>query len=391
MTDRPTVPGSLTGREPRLSQTTGGGKRLSLRGLANLLSSLDPSQISLEAAEAALHSTTFFVRYNAAQMLAKRADREARLTLQKVLETGDAPTRATAVRHLYPFSWFSVEATLTAALQDEDSRVREGAVYALCDMRQTAAFHLLATALQQESDSVRLAAAWGLRECADPEAVPVLAAVLKANDPAVRVQALEALGANGTSEAAAVTRTAFTDPDPEVQYAAVLTILELRGELSLGEVADLIAERRGEARAAVMRGLFHATNYLGIDLAHDEATDAVIDALEDALHENSPAVRIAAVWPLAWLRLPRTNALLSRAYAEEPDEAAKATMLKILVSLMVDGAEPLLEAALHSDQVLVREMAAQIMRDRGGRAAVRYDESDTARHGLSTPHMGEDD
>jgi hypothetical protein len=55
MTDRPTIPGSLTGREPRLSKTTGGGKRLSSRGLANLLSALNPDQISPEVAEAALH------------------------------------------------------------------------------------------------------------------------------------------------------------------------------------------------------------------------------------------------------------------------------------------------------------------------------------------------
>jgi HEAT repeat protein len=69
----------ITGREPRLVTSGGrGARRLSLRGVANMLTMLPPEAITMDAAEAALRSEGFFVRYNAAKMLARRGDRDAR-------------------------------------------------------------------------------------------------------------------------------------------------------------------------------------------------------------------------------------------------------------------------------------------------------------------------
>ncbi|MEO0563228.1 MAG: hypothetical protein AAF125_14060, partial [Chloroflexota bacterium] len=56
----------ITGREPRLTIVGGRGeRRLSLRGVATMLNMLPPEAISMDAAEAALRSEDFFVRYNA--------------------------------------------------------------------------------------------------------------------------------------------------------------------------------------------------------------------------------------------------------------------------------------------------------------------------------------
>jgi HEAT repeat protein len=354
-----------------------------------MLNALPPEAISLEAAAAALRSPAFFVRYNAAVMLAKRGDRDARMVMQEALAEGEVPTRATVARQLYAFSWFAAKPLIRRALADSDSRVREGAVYALCDMGDLNAYQLLTEALQHETDTVRSAAAWGLRECEDPAAVPVLAAVLKAKDPDVRVHALEVLGVNGSPEAVPLTAANLHDSDPDVQYAATLSLLELIGENALPDLADLIRQSGGASREAILRGLFHATNYLGMEIRDDETGNAVLDMLEIATHDELPGARMAAAWPLAWIRVERAPALLKAAYEREQDSEVKAHYMRVAVSLMSAVGDDLFQDALHSTDVQVREVAQEIERARSGHPIPHYDASDTQRHGLSTPHLEE--
>jgi HEAT repeat protein len=383
------ISGVITGREPRLStgHSKQGERRLSLRGLATMLNALPPEAVSLEAVAAALRSPAFFVRYNAAVVLARRGDRDARVVMQEALTEGEAPTRATVARQLYAFSWFAAEPLIRGALADSDPRVREGAVYALCDMGDLNAYQLLAEALQHETDTVRSAAAWGLRECEDPAAVPVLAAVLKAKDPDVRVQALETLGVNGSPEAVPLTAASLHDPDPDVQYAATLSLLELVGESALPDLADLIRQSGGASREAILRGLFHATNYLGIEIGDDAVGSAVLDALEVAMQDDLPDVRMAAAWPLAWIRAEHAPALLRAAYEREQDSEVRAHIMRVAVSLMSVVGDDLFRDALHSTDSLVRQVAQEIEQARSGHAIPHYDAGDTRRHGLSTPRL----
>lgn len=339
MNDTTTV--ILTGREPRLSERADarGGWRLSLRGLATMLNVLPPESVALDAVAAALRSKEFYVRYNAGQLLARRGDRAARLVLQDALGADDPRTRASAARHLYGFSWFTAEPLFRQALGDADSRVREAAVYALCDLRQLEACRLLTSALQHEEDGVRAAAAWGLRDCQDPAAVPVMEAVLLAKDPDVRVAALEALGASDTPEALPVVRRAIdADAEPDVIYAAGLSLLELAGAACLAEVAALVAAREGREREALLRALFHATNYLKIDVTGSAAADALVAALDLALADPLPQTRLAAVFPLAWLRRDDTPPILKAAYARETDVETRAEMRRVIASLMDETA-----------------------------------------------------
>ncbi|GAB4553940.1 MAG: hypothetical protein OHK0023_23530 [Anaerolineae bacterium] len=389
MTNKTEIPGTITGREPRLSRqhSTHGTRRLSLRGLASMLHALPPDQISLEVAEAALRSDVFFVRYNAAVMLSKRADRDARIVMENVLKTAEAPSRASAARHLGGFSWYTAEPLLRIALADSDSRVREGAIYALCDMHELEGYRLMAEALANETDFVRSAAAWGLRECQDAAAVPALAQVLKAEDPEVRAHGLESLGANGTYEAVPLAKQALYDPASEVQYAATLTLLELIGENGLSVLIEVLPSQTDPSKAAILRGLFHASNYLGIDIASDEACPAVLEALEAAITSEAPELREAAVWVAAWMRLERAEAIWQQAYRQERNLTLKAQMLRIVVSLMANGAEELLAAEQTSEEIPVREMAVFIATTRT--TVATYDTTDTARHGLSVPHLGD--
>lgn len=371
---------TITGREPRLATSAGkpGHRRLSLRRLATMVNVLPPEAISLDAAAEMLRNDEFFVRYNAARMLGRRGDRDARLIMQDVLNTGEAPSRASVVRHLYGFSWFAAEPLISQALKDPDHRVREGVIYALCDMRELRAYQLMIEVLKDEEDDVRAAAAWGLRDCQDSAAVPVLQIVLEAEDPDVRIKALEALGQNDTPEAMPIVRNAMKDPDPDVKYAATLSLLELAGEQWLQELSGIIGRTSGETLQQVLRGFFHATNYLKIDISTSKAADLLIDALETALLDDMPAVREAVIWPLAWMRHARTATILRQAYRRERDSAIKAQIVRVTTSLMAENTEAgdtvavaneILEDARQSSDPVVRNVAEEIARNRAGASA----------------------
>ena len=59
-----------------------------------MLNILPPESISLTAATEALQHQDFFVRYNAATLLRRRGDRDARLIMQEVLAQGESRSRA---------------------------------------------------------------------------------------------------------------------------------------------------------------------------------------------------------------------------------------------------------------------------------------------------------
>jgi HEAT repeat protein len=350
---------TITGREPRLAYKKG-HYRLSLRGLGTMLNILPPQAISLDAAEAALRNKDFYVRYNAARLLRRRGDRDARIIMEDALMNGEVPTRASVARELYGFSWYSAEPLLKQALKDEDVRVHECAVYALCDLRELRGYQLLVEILPQENDHVKASAAWGLHNCQDPEAVPVLQVALTATDPDVRVKVLEALGANDTPEALPVVRGALDDADPEVQYAATLSLVELQGETGFPEIADLIENTAGSKRQQILRGFFHATNYLLLNVAATPAADIVLNALEKALLDPAGEARLAAVWPLAWMRHPRAPHILKHAYDIEHDSENKARIVKIAYNLMSEVREEILRDASQSSDEVVKESAEQI-------------------------------
>jgi len=110
-------------------------------------------------------------------------------------------------------------------------------------------------------------------------------------------------------------------------------------------------------RRAILRGLFHATNYMGIDSAGSPAAGRLIDALETALHDPLPAARRAATMQLAWMRHPRAEAALLRGFHGEPDSTTRAQMLANIVNLMSPLARPLLEESLCSADIIVRQTA----------------------------------
>jgi HEAT repeat protein len=335
---------------------------LSLRGLSVMLNILPPENVSLDALAEALRSADFNVRYTAAELLASRGDRDARRVLGEVLEHATPAQRASAATHLYRFSWFTAGPLLRQALQDPEPRVRESAVYALCRMRGEEAYALMREFLPSQGDEIKLAAAWGLSKDPDPQMVSVLGIVFQATGPGVQVKALEVLGATGSPEAIPLARQGIAEPDPDVQYAATLSYLELAGEACLPDLAGLITNTHGWSRQAILRGFFHATNYRFIDLGRSSAADLVLDALEMALSDDLTEARLAAAMPLAWMRHPRAEQILARAFRQERDPQTRARMLNVAVDLMSPINQELLGEAQGDPDPAVREMANYLIK-----------------------------
>ncbi len=326
------------------------------------LNMLPAQSIPLPVLTEALHSDAFYVRYAAAQKLAERADRDARLLADALLKDESAPTRASVARSLHAFSWYSAEPLFRVALADADHRVREAAVYALCALNDLAGFQLLAQQLLAETDEVRMAAAWGLRDCQDVAALPCLEAILRADDPEVRVKGLEALGGSELDEALPIVRQMMNDRDPAVIYAATLSLIELAGDSCFEELSAVITRTKGAALQEIMRGFFHATNYLKIEVGTAKSINTLIDALENALWDESAAARLAAIWPLAWIRHPRVSGVIREAFRREPDSAAKIQMLRVTFALAATVADELLAEAIRSADVGLRAVAEKIER-----------------------------
>jgi HEAT repeat protein len=380
----------ITGREPSLAlQVTDTGKRrLSLRRLGTLLNVLPPDKVALDAIAEMLRSDDFFVRYNAAKLLSKRADRDSRVLMEDALKNGQPRTRATVARHLVGFTWFSAEPLLRHALKDSDPRVRSGAIYALCDIKDLNAYNLMAEALVNEADEVREAAAFGLRETQDAAALPILKLVLQAKDADVRIKGLEALGMCGLPQAMPIVREAMFDPEPSVKYAATLSLLELAGEGWLDELSGIVGRTSGETLEQVLLALFHATNYLKIDMAKSRSADLMLDALETALLDESRAVRMAAVWPLAWMRHNRTPDILKKTYRLEADDEVKAHIVRVSAGLMSTASDEILQDALQHPSDKVRAAARKVQEERQrARGPISFDENAYQGEAFNRSHL----
>lgn len=389
--ERKQIPMSqLNGREPRLASGSleKGKRRLSLRRLGTLLNVLPPDSVALDAVAEMIRSEDFFVRYNAARLLSKRADRDSRLVMENALKDGHPRTRASVARHLHGFSWFAAEPLLRQAFKDEDTRVRESAVYALCEIGDLNAYKLLEELLPNQDDNVLEAAAFGLRETQDPATLPILKLVLKAKDPDVRIKGLEALGLSGIKTAMPVVRESMFDPEPSVKYAATLSLLELSGEGWLDELAGVIGRTTGDTLEQVLLGFFHATNYLKIDVARSKSSELMIDALETALLDEHKGVRMAAVWSLAWMRHQRAPEILKKTYRLETHSEVKAHIVRVAAGLMSAASDDILSDASNSNDELVRKTAQKIIeeRERTGTVA-KFDENAYAGEAFKRDHL----
>ncbi len=162
-----------------------------------------------------------------------------------------------------------------------------------------------------------------------------------------------------SSQPALVLRS-LDDPVLAVRYAAGLSWLELCGTACLKDYAARIEQACGKDRQPLLRALFHASNYLGIELSAPDVLATLLPALLAALHDDHPATRLGATWPLAWMQHPQADEALRSAFAAEMDADAQAEMLYIIHSLSPKLGAELLLTAESSPAEVVQQMAARL-------------------------------
>ena len=203
-----------------------------------------------------------------------------------------------------------------------------------------------------------MAALWGLSNHPDSSSIPLLAISLRAQDPKIRAESLELLGMTASPEAIPLVRQAILgDLSADVRYEAALSLVELDGEKSFSLLAGLIENLYSWERLWVIRGFFHASNYLRLDITASPSAAAVTGALEKALQDDLPETRKAAAMMLSWLHSPQANHILSEAYTQEQNSLVKADILVYAENLFSPAGEALLLEALTSQDPIVQKTA----------------------------------
>ena len=376
----------ITGREPALGQARN-RRRIGLKQLGPMLRLLPPNSIGYPTLLAAIQGNEPYARFEAALKLVAKQDQGSREVIAGLLQDPSPIVKASIARHLDQMTWFSARKFVLTPLTDPDPRVREAVIYALCRFGEREAFSLLAEHLQDEVDEVLAAAAHALRNTSHPEAIPVLESALGAADPEVRIKALEALSATGSLLALPVVRSALSDTDTDVRYAAVLTLLELNGEVAADEVITNL-EQSDMVPNAELRAMFHAANYLKIDMVTGKRGERWLALLAKAVTVEDEATRLSAIHAMAWNRRDEAADALMCAYEVEANPVMQATILHITVSLMSPIADDMLAAAHQSPYTHVREAAAYEANVRESYGRRDFDALDAGGTGMARPLKG---
>lgn len=310
---------------PFLAEAPNRARQLSDAQFAHRLHHLE--NISADVLRAALCHAQRAVRRSAAESLAQRADAEAIAALSDVLRSCSPAARTAAARQLAAFDWDDVQALWSAALADSDAHVRTAAIHALFEVDAPEALDRLA----EQFSAVR--------------------------SPRLRAAILEHWAERGGVVYLDHVRAALDDPSPQVCHAATTTMLDLLAESALLPLVQAAQRREGAARAAIWRGIFNATNYLGIQIAESADYEAILAALERALRDPEPEVRRTVAWLAIGIRHPRAESLFEAAYRAERDPDVQAYMLYIAVNLSAPCAATLLAEALTSAEPILRDQA----------------------------------
>jgi beta-lactamase regulating signal transducer with metallopeptidase domain len=216
------------------------------------------------------------------------------------------------------------------SLVSRDPETRRRGAWMLGELESARDVVVLEDALGDEVAAVRTAAAWALGEIKDPASGPALAELLGDPDPRVREMAALSIGEIGDPAGVAALRAALARHD-DLEGAMRWALSEIGGASLLDEEGLLGADRelpdravwagrlgpdRGpgarsladlmeELEAASVRRRQAAAIALG-RLGSEAAVGALLDALED----EAPEVRAAAVWALDEINPSRSERLL---------------------------------------------------------------------------------
>jgi HEAT repeat protein len=201
-----------------------------------------------------------------------------------------------------------------------------------------------------------MSAVWGLQSYPDRGAVPLLGLILKTENVEIQAAALEVLGLCGSMDAISLVRDAVLSPHADVQYAATLSWVELAQSACFEEIAEIIKTVNGKNLYPILRGLFHASNYMGIEVDENIlGGEKLLLAVERATKDELPAVRLMASMILSSSHQDRAGEILLGAFRAERDSNTGAHILNNAVNLMSPVAELMLNDAVKSTDVLIQQ------------------------------------
>src|SRR5258706_419300 len=250
----------------------------------------------------------------AARVLLEAQGAEA---LAKHINDGTPQLRLLAIEAVKDGGPASLAQAVQAATKDKDKRVRAVAAKAVARLGGEGAVAALSPLLQDEVDDVRFAAANGLGRLGSEEARAPLLGLLKYGTVKVRravFRALSRLKGAPPRESIAGLLDALYDDDAVVRAYAidVLSGANKRDKRILPVVRLQLKDTNVHVRKASVRAL----GVLG--------DESIVTALEDALTDDSPEVRMVAVDALERIGGNKAAAVLEKHVATEQDKEVAA-------------------------------------------------------------------
>src|SRR5258706_4697639 len=250
----------------------------------------------------------------AARVLLEAQGAEA---LAKHINDGTPQLRLLAIEAVKDGGPASLAQAVQAANKDKDKRVRAVAAKAVARLGGEGAVAALSPLLQDEVDDVRFAAANGLGRLGSEEARAPLLGLLKYGTVKVRravFRALSRLKGAPPRESIAGLLDALYDDDAVVRAYAidVLSGANKRDKRILPVVRLQLKDTNVHVRKASVRAL----GVLG--------DESIVTALEDALTDDSPEVRMVAVDALERIGGNKAAAVLEKHVATEQDKEVAA-------------------------------------------------------------------
>ena len=260
------------------------------------------------------------VRAAAAQALGQVDGRQAFPYLVSAVRDDDPWVRYYAVlsigRHGYPEAVEILARFVKSSA--EAPQVRIAAVEALGKISGARAIATLAPLAESEDRDISRAVLSALGLIAHPNAVPPLLAALRSPNPSRRAEAVNALGTHSAAGAVgALQWVAATDSDAQVARLAIEALGRLGTPEGVGALIALaidpthreacvsvLAKQPPQRINLVARGLAHgqpAARCATVDALTRMNHPTATEALEPALHDRDPAVRLAAVTALGYL------------------------------------------------------------------------------------------
>lgn len=296
----------------------------------------DGRRVLLERAEAAdAHDRASAIR----ALGHVRRDPRVVEVLRRAVADPDAWVRYYAAQALARQAPADAADSLAPLLQDAAPQVRLGAIDALAMVQGDVAFQLLAGIARSADPESRRAALVGIGLSRRPAARELLLEAMRVDDPATRLVAASALTGHDEPGSVEALVEATRDPEPTVATAALAVLGGMRSLVATSALVDLLRQRPDDPRVLDALARWSPGRGQGLLVALEKADDDLAPLLTGALARmrrpeaeevlvralslDNVAARKAAATVLAERASPEAHAAVMAAATADPSEEVR--------------------------------------------------------------------